>query len=298
MDKLNAMRAFVEIVDRGSLTAAGASLGRSSPTMVRLLAALEADLGATLLRRTTRRMSLTPEGAEYLERCRQILADVAEAESLVGEGSVEPRGRLVVSAPVQFGEMHVTRAAAAFAARFPAVEIDLRLHDRVVDLVEEGIDAAVRIGPLPDSTLIASRVGTIRRVVVASPAFLERVGVPAHPEALARASCVRFHGTGSMTGWSFREGEREIRVEIGGNFSTNQTGAARAACEAGVGFGAFLHYQVARSLAAGRLCEVLADFEPAALPLSLVYPEARRRTARLRAFLDWVRPRLVESAGL
>ncbi len=291
------MRVFVEIVDRGSLTAAGQALHRSLPTMVRTLASLEEELGATLLRRTTRRMSLTDEGRAYLDRCRRILADVAEAESLVGDGGSEPRGPLRVTAPVLFGYLHVAPALAAFAIRHPAVHVELLLYDRVVDLIEEGIDAGVRIAKLPDSTLIAAPLGSVRRVVVASPTLLREHGTPVRPEALADRPCVRFEGPALGAGWSFRDGDRDLSVPVRGRFATNQAAAAIAACEAGLGFGAFFSYQVEAALRAKRLRVVLREFEPASVPVSLVYPEARRLTSRLRAFLDWMKPRLRESAG-
>lgn len=288
------MRAFVEIVDRGSLTAAGDALGRSLPTMVRTLAALEADLGATLLRRTTRRMSLTEEGRAYLERCRRILADVAEAEALVGEGGGGPRGHLRVTAPVTFGHMHVAPEVAELLRRHPVLQVELRLLDRVVDLVEEGIDAGVRIAKLPDSSLVAAPLGHVRRVVVASPALLRRTGEPARPEELAERPCVRFEGVSVGTIWQFREGDRDLAISVSGPFATNQIAAALVACERGLGFGAFLSYQVEPALRAGRLRRVLEGFEPAPVPVSLVYPEARLVTSRLRAFLDWMKPRLRE----
>ncbi len=208
MDKLAAMRAFVEIVDRGSLTAAAAALDRSLPAMVRTLAALEHSLGTILLRRTTRRMALTEEGRTYLDRCRRILADVEQAEALVGPGQVEPSGPLRVTAPVLFGQMHVAPAAVEFARRHPAVSVELLLLDRVVDLVDEGIDAAVRIGRLPDSSMIAIPVSAVRRVVCASPALLRKHGVPSRPEQLAERPCVRFLGLAPGNTWQFHDGGR------------------------------------------------------------------------------------------
>lgn len=292
MDKLAAMRAFVEIVERGSLTAAAESLDRSLPTMVRTLAALERSLGAVLLRRTTRRMSLTEEGRIYLERCRRILADVEEADDLVGPGGGEPRGPLRVTAPVLFGQMHVAPALVGFARRHPAVQVELVLLDRVVDLVDEGIDAAVRIARLPDSSMIAIPVGRVRRVVCASPALLGAAGEPTRPEELADRPCVRFRGLAAGNAWSFRDAGRELSVPVAGSFSTNQASAALDACVAGLGFGLFLSYQVEEAVRAGRLRLVLRDFEPPPLPVSLVYAEARLLSPRLRAFLDWMKDRL------
>jgi len=290
------MRAFVEIVDQGSLTAAGTAHGRSLPTMVRILAALEAELGATLLKRTTRRMSLTEEGRVYLERCRRILADVAEAEALVGEGEEagDLRGPLRVTSPVVFGQMHVAPLLIEFSKEHPLVRVELVLLDRIVDLIEEGLDVAVRIALLPDSSLIATTVGRVRRVIVASPELLGRLGVPESPTQLKALPCIEFEGLGPGRTWRFRSGTREIAVPVSGSFVTNQVVAALAACEAGLGFGAFLSYQVEPALRAGRLKEVLSAFEPRALPVSLVHPEARLMTSRLRRLLDWMKPRLRE----
>ena len=287
-----AMRDFVEIVERGSLSAAGTALGRSLPTMVRTLAELERSLGAVLLRRTTRRMSLTAEGRAYLERCRRILADIAEAEALVSASLGEPRGPLRVTAPVLFGQMHVAPGVVAFLRRHAAVQVELLLHDRVVDLVDEGIDAAVRIARLPDSSMIAIPVTQMRRVVCASPSLLRRAGVPEHPEALAARPCIRFHGLAQGGSWHFQEAGRDIAVPVHGAFATNQAASAVEACAAGLGFGLFLAYQVAREVAARRLEVVLRDFELPPLPVSLVYPEARLLSPRLRVFLDWMKAHL------
>jgi DNA-binding transcriptional LysR family regulator len=292
MDKLAAMRAFVEIADRGSLTAAGDALDRSLPTMVRTLGALEASLGTTLLRRTTRHMSLTPEGRTYLEHCRRILADIEQAEDLVGARGDEPRGPLVVSAPVMFGRMHVAPAAVEFVRRYPKVEVDLLLLDRVVDLIDEGVDVAVRIAHLADSSMIAMPVGAVRRVVCASPKFLKLVGEPRAPADIANRPCVRFRGLMPENRWLFRDGAREIAVPVHGAFMTNHADAALDACMAGLGFGLFLSYQVEPAVRARKLCVVLRDYELPAIPVSLVHAQARLPSPRLRAFVEWMKPRL------
>ena len=292
MDKLAAMRAFVEIVDRGSLTAAGEALDRSLPTMVRTLATLEASLGTLLLRRTTRHMSLTDEGRAYLDRCRRILADVEQAEALAGPGSGEPRGPLVVSAPVMFGRMHVVPAVVDFVRRYPKVQVDLLLIDRVVDLVDEGVDVAVRIAHLADSSLIGVPVGALRRVVCASPKLLKSLGEPKRPGDLADLPCVRFRGLAPESRWQFRHAGRDVGVPVRGAFTTNQVDAALDACIAGLGFGLFLSYQVEPAVRARKLRVVLRDFQPPPVPVSLVHAEARLPSPRLRAFVDWMKPRL------
>jgi DNA-binding transcriptional LysR family regulator len=292
VDKLAALRAFVEIADRGSLTRAGEALGRSLPAMVRTLAALEEDLGTVLLRRTTRSMSLTEEGRIYLERSRAILADLAEADALVGSGHGEPRGLLRVTAPVLFGRRHVASEVLGFLREYPAVQVELLLLDRMVDLVEEGIDVGLRIGPLADSSMIAVSVGEMRRVICASPALLRGVGEPGRPQDLAELPCVRVMGTAPGPVWRFDEGGREIAVRGSGPFVTNQVAAAVDACIAGMGFGSFFSYQVEPAVRDGRLRVVLRDFERPPVPVSLAYPGARVVTSRLRAFLDWMKPRL------
>jgi len=298
VDKLAAMRAFVDIVDRGSLTAAGEATGRSLPTMVRTLAGLEAALGVRLLRRTTRRMSLTPEGRDYLERCRRILADVAEAEEALGAGAAVPRGEIRMTAPVLFGQLHVAPAVAAFLSQHAKVSVDLLLLDRVVDLVEEGVDVALRIAALPDSAQVAIPVARLRRVVVASPELLERFGAPARPESLAERPCVGFRGLSPGEVWRFRDGARELAVHTSGPLRTNHAGPAVEACCDGLGFGRFLEYQVASAVAEGRLCVVLGGFEPPPVPVSLIYPDARGVSRRVRLFLDWMRDQLRARPGI
>jgi len=292
MDKLLAMRSFVAIVDHGSLTAAATALDRSLPTMVRTLAALEESLGTRLLRRTTRRMSLTAEGQGYLERCRRILGDIEEAEASVMRAQIEPRGQIRMTAPALFGQMHVAPALTEFLRRFDGVQVELMLLDRVVNLVEEGIDLAVRIAHLSDSSMVAVPVGRVRRVVCASPALLRNQGLPEHPRELSERPCVRFRGINPGDSWSFQDAGREISVRIRGAFTCNQAAAAAQACADGLGFGMFLSYQVEPLVRSGRLQPVLADFELPSLPVSLVYPEARLVSTRLRALLDWLKQTL------
>ncbi len=295
MDKLAAMSAFVEICEQGSLTAAAAALGKSQPTMVRTLANLEAALGVRLLRRTTRRLALTEEGRGYLEQCRRILADVEAAERALVSGAAEPRGKLRITAPVTFGQRHVTPVAVAFLKRHPEVQIELFLLDRVVNLLEEGIDLAVRIGPLADSSMIAMPVGAMRRVLVASPVLLERLGEPERPEALSGAPAVLFRGMAAGEDWQFRDDEGPLTVTVNGVFSTNQAVAAVAACSEGLGYGVFQAYQVAEELADGRLRVLLEGFEPQPAPVSLVYSDARLMSPSLRVLIDFTRSRLREA---
>jgi DNA-binding transcriptional LysR family regulator len=296
MDKLKAMAAFVQIVEKGSLTAAAKVLGASLPSTVRTLAALERSLGARLLNRTTRRIALTDEGRAYYERARRILGDVADVEAAVSQKQGTPRGRLAIGAPVMFGRLHVAPLAVEFLAKHPQVQMELLLVDRVVNLVEEGLDASVRIGHLADSSLVAIELGRTRRVVCATPAFLKRHGVPREPDELARIPCVRFTSL-ATDAWEFGAGRKTRRVPVAGPISTNQVDAALDACLRGLGCGQFLCYQVAADLKAGRLRHVLEAHEPEPMPISLIYPQARLVSARLRAFIDSVVPRLRERLG-
>ena len=289
------MRVFTEIVDRGSLTAAAEALDRSQPTVVRTLAALEAHLGAPLLRRTTRRMSLTPEGRDFLERCRRILADVEEAEGTVRRQHGTLRGDLRVTAPVQFGRLHVAPTVFSFLREHPRIRVELLLLDRIVDPVEEGIDLAVRIGPMTDSSMVATRVGEVRRVVCASPALLAATGRPEHPGALKDLPCIRQRNLTHATTWTFREGGRRFSVPVCGSFSSNQVAVSTAACVAGTGFAQFLSYQVQHLLKEGRLETVLENFEPEPWPVSLAHPGGRIVSARLRAMIDSLRDSLTGS---
>ena len=291
MDKLRAMKTFVQIADDGSLTAAAATLGLSLPAVVRALAALEAEFGARLFQRTTRRLALTDEGRQYIARCRDILAAVAEADASLADERAVPRGQLVVTAPVLLGQHVVTELAAAFTRRHPDARCSVQLLDRLVDLVEEGVDLAIRIGALEDSSLVAVRLGDVRQRVVASATCLRRHGTPTHPGELRALPCVRLSGP-SRPGWPFQDGGRRLHVAVDGALDFNHAGAALHACEAGAGFGQFFSYQLHDALRSRRLRVVLAAFEPPPLPVSIVYPSARLLPARTRAFIDMAREAL------
>ena len=286
MDKLKAMQTFTKIAEHGSLTGAARALGSSLPAVVRSLAALEAQLGVRLMNRTTRRVALTEDGRQYLERCRQVLAAVEEADHAVSGDARAPGGQLNATAPVLFGQLHVAPAISAFVRRYPEVHVNLQLLDRVVDLLDENIDVGIRIGRLKDSSLVAQPLGSVRRVVVASPAFLRRHGVPRHPRELLEANCVRFAGP---LGWTFHEDGAPLRVTVRGNLRINHVAPLVDACVAGVGFGAFMSYQVAAQLERNALKIVLEAFEPPPQPIHVVYPQARLLPARARLFIHWVR---------
>ena len=285
MDKLKAMKTFVQIAEDGSLTAAAGTLGMSLPAVVRSLASLEAELGARLFQRTTRRLSLTQEGLQYLARSRDILAAVAEADASLAAESQAPRGQLTVTAPVLLGQRVVAGFVTRFVAANPGLRCSVQLLDRHVDLVDEGVDIGIRIGALEDSSLVALRLGEVRQVVVASPPFLRRTGTPRHPSELRTRPCVRL-AEPTRPGWAFQDAGRKLHLAVDGPLDFNHAGAALLACEQGAGFGRFFSYQVQDALRAKRLRLVLEAFEPPRLPVSIVYPHARLLPARTRAFVD------------
>jgi DNA-binding transcriptional LysR family regulator len=287
MDKLRAMRTFVAIAEAGSLTAAARAQGSSLPAVIRLLAGLEEELGTRLFHRTTRRIALTDAGRRYLERCREVDALIGEAEAEVHAEQTEPRGRLSVTAPVLFGTRHVTNGVTAFVQRYPAVSVEVLLLDRVVNLLEEGIDVGVRIGELLDSSLIARPVGSMRRVTVAAPKYLAARGVPAHPKQLIAHNCVRFVRAGSSA-WTFIDGGKPLHVPVAGNLDVNGAMAAASACSAGLGIGNFFAYQVASEVKSGALEVLLPSFETPPRPVHVVYPEARLMPARTRVFIELI----------
>jgi DNA-binding transcriptional LysR family regulator len=267
MDRLDAMQAFVAVADLQGFAPAARKLGLSPSGVTRLIAALEERLGARLLQRTTRSVSLTDVGTRYLERARRILADVEEAENSVEGERTRPSGRLVVSAPIGFGRLHVSPVMSKYLARYFEVSAELRLSDRIINLVEDGVDLAVRIGHLPDSTLVARHVGEMRRILIASH------------------DTIQF---GAAPDWRFVEDGREIRVVPTPRFSTNSFDAAIRYAEQGGGLTRVMAYQAADALKRGRLKIVLAKFEQPALPIHIVYPTSRLLSAKVRAFIDLV----------
>lgn len=288
MDKFKAMQTFVRIADEGSLTAAAPKLQLSLPAVVRSLAAYETELGVRLFNRTTRRITLTEDGRQHLANCRQVLAALEESEAALSAGATQAAGHLTITAPVLFGQMHVAPSVTRFVKQHEKIRCTIVLLDRVVNLLDEGIDAGVRIGNLEDSSLVAVPIGKIRRVVVAHPAYLRKHGVPRHPRELQHANCVRTMG--GPGGWGdFQENGRAFRVTVGGNLEFNHVLPAVRACADGAGFGLFYSYQVAPFIAQKQLKIVLEKFERPARPIQLVYPHARLLPARTRAFIDWIR---------
>ena len=293
MDRLEAMSVFAAIVDRGSLSAAGRQLGIPLATVSRKLADLEAHLKTRLLVRSTRKLVLTEAGRDYLAASRQILEQVEEAERAAGGAFSKVRGHLVVAAPIVFGRLHVVPVVAAFLEQHPEVDAALRLGDRNVNLIEEHVDVALRIGKLPDSNLVSTQLGAIRRVVCASPGYLEQHGTPRTVEELQAHRCITFDGLDAAGAWTFAGHDGEKRqVAIHSRLTVSTADAALAAALIGLGLTRVLSYQAADALQAGRLVRVLADDEPPAVPASLIYPGQGRLPMKTRAFIDFATGRL------
>jgi DNA-binding transcriptional LysR family regulator len=293
MDRIDAMQAFIAVADLQGFAPAARKLRLSPSAVTRLIAALEERLGARLLQRTTRSVTLTDAGSRYLERIRRVLADLEEAEEAVEGERMRPAGRLVISAPVGFGRLHVSPMVTAYLKRYPEVGVDLRLSDRMINLVEEGVDLAVRIGHLPDSTLVARHVGEMRRIVVASREYLNARGEPKRPSDISAHDTIQFGAMTAAPDWRFVEEGQEVRVSPSPRFSSNSADAALQYAEADGGLTRVLAYQAAAALKAGRLRIVLAKFEQPPLPIHIVYPTSRLLSAKVRTFIDLV----TETAG-
>jgi DNA-binding transcriptional LysR family regulator len=302
MDKFRGMTHFVAIVEEKSLTAAARRLRTSLPTVVRTLAALEAELAVRLMHRTTRRLTLTEEGRQYFEHCQVVLSQIAQAERALRGGPRASGGRLTLSASTSFGRAYVAPLLVGFAARHPDVAVELRLHNRVANLAEEGIDVAVRLGPLHNNSLhsaalVAVQVGQTPRVVCASPDYLARQGTPTRLEQLAQHACIRTIDAGAWKEWQFAAGGKPRRVKVNGPFDTNQLEVALEACAAGLGLGQFLGYEVRERLRRGELERVLQKFELPPLPVHVVCAPARAGAPRVRLLVDHLVSQLRQQAA-
>lgn len=293
MDRLDAMRAFVTAIDEGSLAAAARRLNRSPAAITRALSLLEDLLGARLAQRSTRSLALTAAGENYLAVCRRVLAELDDAALLAAGERSTPRGLLTVTAPLHFGRLHVRPVIDAFLAAQPAVQARLLLLDRVANLIDEGIDVAVRIGHLPDSNHFALSVGVVRKVLCASPAYLAAHPPLRRPADLAEHATIVFTQLASGDRWVFESPAGEAQsVRVRPRLSVNGAEAAIESAREGRGVTAVLCYQIDADLRSGALVIVLDDYEAAPLPVHLVYPEARLVSAKVRGFLDLAVPKL------
>jgi DNA-binding transcriptional LysR family regulator len=292
MDRLHAMTTFVAVVDNGGFARAASKLNLSPAVVTRAVAELEERLGLRLLTRTTRVVRVTDAGARFAEDCRRILADIEEAETAATGTHAAPRGTLTLTAPVLFGQLFVTPILVSYLEQFPEVDASCLFLDRVVNVVEEGIDVAVRIGELPDSSLQATRVGRVRRVLVAAPTYLAAHGTPQRPEDLARHSTILAAGVTPVSEWRFNDAGSSLMQRLQPRLRTTSNDSAIAAALAGLGITRLLSYQVAEQVRSGALQFVLQDFETAPLPVHVVHHEGRRATHKVRAFVDLAVERL------
>jgi DNA-binding transcriptional LysR family regulator len=292
MDRLDSMSTLLAAVEAGSLSAASRKLGMPLATVSRKVSELEAHLRTRLVTRTSRRLALTDAGRSYVAACKRILEDIGEAERAAAGEYIAPRGDLMMTAPIVFGRLHVLPVAIEFLKGYPDIDIRLVLADRVVNLQEDDVDLAIRIGELPDSSLVATRVGSIRHVICGSPAYFAARGTPNSPGELTSHDCITFQGVTSPDGWKFALGKSTISVAIRSRLIVNTAEAAIDAAIAAVGVTRVLSYQVASALRAGTLALALRKFEPAPWPVSLVHAGQGMLPLKLRAFLDFAAPRL------
>jgi len=290
MDRLQTLEMFVSVADQGGFAAAAKALSVSPPTVTRAISELEGRLGVSLFHRSTRAVSLTDDGASFLPRARQILTDIQDAERQVSGARSEPRGQFYVTAPVMFGRLHVLPVIADMLEQYQQLDIRMMLIDRNVRMVEEGIDVAVRIGPLADSSLLAVTIGSVRKKLVASPAYLAKHGHPGKPSDLARHQTIGTTGPRTMGEWRL-DGKR---MKTNPRLLLNTLDATIAAAEAGLGIANVLSYQVAEAIRQGKLIEVLKPVDPQSLPVNLLFESARRGLPATRLFIDAMKKRAAD----
>lgn len=292
MDRFDSMSILLAVVEAGSLSAAARRLNTPLTTVSRKVAELETHLKTRLLSRSSRRVALTDAGRSYVAACKRILEELGEAERAASGEYSAPRGDLMITAPVVFGRLHILPIVIEFLRAYPDIDIRMGLADRIVNILEEPVDLAIRIGHLPDSSLVARRVGAIRRVICASPAYLAERGTPKSPGDLGAHDCITFEGMTAPEAWTFPTGTSDASVTIHSRLVVNTAEAAVDAAKAGVGITRVLSYQVANALREGALVLALQDFEPAPLPVNLVHVGQRLLPLKLRAFLDFATSRL------
>ncbi|PZN98053.1 MAG: LysR family transcriptional regulator [Hyphomicrobiales bacterium] len=292
MDRLDAMSVLLAVVEEGSLSAGSRRLRAPLATVSRKVADLERHLGTRLLVRTSRRVELTDAGRGYVAASQRILDQVDEAERAAAGEFSEPRGELAVTAPVVFGRRHLLPIAVTFLSEYPKIDLRLHLSDRHVNLVEEHLDIGIRLGHLEDSSLMATRVGQVRRLICASPDYLARRGTPISPDDLKKHDGISFRGFSSSPEWRYRGDNPMLSVEPHPRLAVNSIEGAVDAAVAGLGIARVLSYQIVDELRSGTLVPMLEAFAPEPIPVQLVYASQGQRPAKLRAFLDWAAPRL------
>lgn len=298
MDRLNLISIFVTVVDTGGFAGAARKLNISPPAVTRAINELEAHLGVRLLTRTTRVVRVTEDGERYAEDCKRILSELAEADDSVSGRHGSPRGRLTLTAPALFGAKFVTPIVTEYLTRYPDVTASCWFLDRVVNIMDEGVDVAVRIGELPDSSMQAARVGKVRRMICAAPSYLEQHGIPQTPEALSSHCIISSSPVTPTAEWRLVENGEPRIVKLHARMVTTTNDSAVAAAVSGFGLTRLLSYQVAEQLRDGQLKTVLTEFEPPALPVHLVHREGRHASQKARAFLDLALERLRANPAL
>ncbi len=284
MDKLEAHRIFFAVVEHGSFTAAAHTLGIDASRASRAIASLEADLGAVLLRRSTRAVALTDEGATYLEAARAAVTDLDQAASILSSHTNKPKGLLTISAPLSFGRLHVLPVIANLLQAHPEFDVRLRLMDRVVSLAEEGVDLAIRIGKLSDSSLQATHLAETRQILTASPAYIDRATMPKKIADLTNHQLISTENpTGAMTRWHFKD-DKSLKVKV--RLQVNSADAAVCAASNGLGIARTYSYQAARELADGNLIRLLQEYEPPAAPINALYQAGRKNTPNIKSVIE------------
>ena len=288
MNKLVAMKVFVQIIESGSLTKAANELNTSLPTVVRTLAALEEHLNIRLINRTTRKITITEEGQRYLQRCRRIQYEIEQSELEISANQQAPSGKLKVTASVMYGSTYIAPLVAKFLQKHEQVNIELLLSDQNINLIEERVDVAIRIGVLDDSNMVAKKVGSVRRVICATPKLLNEIGPITQPKDLSRLPCVLFTGLSHGGNWHLHQGDKIHSIPVKGPLICNNITSALNVVKENLGLGMFLSYQVENELSSGELLLVLEANEPPPLDVSVVYSHAKLMSTRIRYFVDWV----------
>lgn len=286
MDKLEAMRVFIEVAECQSFVAASRKLDFSAPAVTRSIAQLEHALGVRLFNRSTRHVRLTDSGSRFFEDARRILEDVEQAEATASGSYAEPKGVLSVTAPVLFGQKHVMPIVTEYLQKNPAVNVRALFYDRVSNILDEGLDVAIRIGHLKDSSIYATQVGSVKQVVCASPAYLKKRGMPRHPSDLADHEIIQASTVEPSTNWRFESAGGKETVKVSPRLHCSQNGAAISAARQGLGITRLMSYQVGEEFQNGSLNRILCGYEPKPLPVNIIHLEGRQANAKIRSFID------------
>jgi DNA-binding transcriptional LysR family regulator len=298
MDKLHLMTVFAGVAEEESFAGGARRLAMSPPAVTRCIATLEARLGVKLLDRTTRYVRVTEAGQRYLEDARRIIAEVEEADDAVVGINAEPKGHLTITAPVLFGSMYVTPVVVEYLERYPEMKITALFLDRVVNLIEEGVDVGIRIGALPDSSMKALKVGSVRPVLCASPDYLKKNGLPKHPKELLQHKTIASSIVSPSVEWKFQENNSPLSIRTKPRLIVTTFDAAIEAARCGYGIARQMSYQISRHLASGDLKVVLQKFELAQIPIHVIHREDRHKSARVRTFVDLMSERLRQNDAL